>query len=354
DEWKFDLFVKEGWETMLGLIESAVISIDCEQFILDNDTIGNRFMELFESKARQGVRVRLLCDAAGSYNLLNSSRPAALSASGVQILFFNIINPWRINNYASWFFRNHKKMLIVDGTTATTGGVSIRDSMHAWRDSLVTIRNRAVGQMTRAFDSMWDASLRKKRDAFKNFPVVEENFSFLVNAPLPRQRFLYRRIIRKLRQAKRYIYLTTPYFVPDPRGLRVLRLAARRGIDVRLLIPRASDHPFVDRASASYFHLLLDSGVRIFRYSKGMMHTKTIVVDDEWATIGSLNYDNLSFLLNYEGNLTAASPKFAGELRDHFIKDLESALEVRFEDWSRRPLREKTVELLTWPLHGFL
>ena len=161
-------------------------------------------------------------------------------------------------------------------------------------------------------------------------------------------------MIDVIRNAKYSIYLTTPYFIPDLRLLRVLRLAAKRGVDVRLLVPEFADHFMITSARESYFSLLLKSGIRVYRYRGRMMHAKTAVVDGEWGTIGSFNLDNLSFLFNYEANVVSTDKQFVEAVQSHFFSDIQLAEELKYETWMKRPILQRIRELLTWPFHQIL
>lgn len=185
-------------------------------------------------------------------------------------------------------------------------------------------------------------------------PPTSSGFTYVTNAPLPGRRFLYHNFIDAMRGARKYIYLTTPYFVPDHRFARVLKLAAARGVDVRLILPHASDHPIVDYGSQSFFNSILSAGVRIFRYKNLMIHAKTAIIDDEWATVGSFNLDNLSFLYNFEGNIVSHNKAFALELKRHFQEDLQKTDELTEEEWKKRSITQKICEWLTWPVRKIL
>lgn len=364
-QWKFFLHSHDAWERMLEDCEHAQVSIDMEQYIFEHDAIGKRFMHLLEQKARAGVRVRLLCDAAGSYTLFNSVHVAHLLASGAELLFFNPIKPWRINNYSSWFFRDHRKVLVVDSHIGYIGGVGVHQRMHDWRDTQVRIEGPVVHELQYVFDQMWNRTKEGKFFRFSKpfFGTEPQNgkpqtftkyFYFLTNSPRFHQRFIYHSLIDAIRSARSHVYLTTPYFIPDLRLVRVLRLAARRGVDVRLIVPDASDHPIVDIATQSYFWIMLKAKVKIYLYRDHVLHAKTVVIDDDWASVGSANLDNLSLLLNYEANLVSTNRTFVRELKDHFLDDLQRSREVLLPEWKRRSWIRKLAEAITWPIHKFL
>jgi cardiolipin synthase len=334
--------------------EKAEKSIDCQMFIFADDKIGRRFIDLFIKKVSEGVRVRLLFDMVGSYPLYISGLPEDLQARGIEVRFFNPVSPWRIRNFTSNFFRMHNKLLVIDHYIVHTGGVNIREDLETWRDSNIRLVGDLGEDATFIFARMWRIVEQRKFLSFTKSLVYVKNFAFRTNAPHLRQRFIYNELIDVIRNAKKYVYLTTPYFVPDIRLLRVLRLAAKRGVDVRILLPLNSDHTVVDFASQSYFTLLIKAGVKIFRYDGSVLHAKTAVVDREWATLGSFNLDSQSLLFNYELNVVSNGHDFAFEMQEIFIKDIQSAEQVVAADWYKRPFSRKLIEAITWPIHKLL
>lgn len=353
-QWKFFLRSRDAWDRMLDDCRQAQVSIDMEQYIFEHDEIGKRFIHVLEAKAREGVRVRLLCDAAGSYNLFNSVHIKHLIASGIEVLFFNPIKPWRINNYSSWLFRDHRKVLVIDSRIGYIGGVGIHQRMGDWRDTQVRVEGPVVCELEYVFDQMWNRTREGKFFRFSRPQALTKYFYFLTNSPRFHQRFIYHSLIDAIRGARNHIYLTTPYFIPDLRLVRVLRLAARRGVDVRLIVPDASDHPIVDIATQSYFWIMLKAKVRVYLYHDHVLHAKTIVIDDEWASVGSANLDSLSLLFNYEANLVSTNRAFVRELKEHFMDDLQSSREMTLPVWKQRSRVRKFFEAVSWPIHKFL
>lgn len=351
--WQFYTITKDVVDAMYAACEKATSSIDLEVFIFENDEEGERFTELLVRKATEGVKVRLLCDTAGSYYFSISSMPRRLKKAGVQLRFFNDIQPWRITRIPLWLNRNHRKLLVIDRAIAFTGGANIGAFMREWRDTHARFEGPIVQELQAAYDHMWWLSGRDKFLRFKAPRQTSDGFMVLTNAPRIGQRFIHSSIIEAIRQAKKYIYLTTPYFVPDHRFLRVLRLAARRGVEVKVLVPSASDHPYVDFASNFYFRPALKSGVEIYRYQAGIIHAKTVVIDGVWSSMGSANIDNLSSLWNYELNVVSFDTKFAEELKYHFVTDLMQAHEVTLAEWDRRGWWKRMFEAICAPFGKF-
>ncbi len=353
--WKFFLKSSDAWEAMLADIAGAKICIDIEQYIVGVDATGDMFFELLKRKSKEGVAVRLLCDGAGSFGLLHSVAERELVKCGVKIKFFNSIKPWRIHNFSSWFLRDHRKLLLVDKKIGHTGGVGIEKRMENWRDTHARIEGDVVADMQSAYDKMWESTPRHKFFRFKKRVIPGADFSFSTNAPRFGGRFIYHDILRAIKSAKNYIYFTSPYFVPSLRLFASLIRATRRGVDVRLLLPASSDVKIADIAAGAYFLLAMKAGIKIYLYDNGRtLHAKTAVVDDSWGTVGSANMDNLSMLLNYEGNIVSTNKIFVGEIKAQFLDDLRSAKELSREEWTKRPFFRKVLEFITWPIHQIL
>lgn len=344
----------EAWRAMLGDIARATQSIDFEQYIFSPDNIGQQFIELLLQKKKAGVKVRLIADMAGSYALYNSFYPEFLRQAGIEVRFFNPIRPWRITNFTSNLFRDHRKILVVDNNVAHLGGVCIDNDMELWRDTDMRITGPIVAVIAQNFEEIWQGIKKGFYIKYKQPAAPISGYNLLINAPSIRQRYIYHNLISAIHSAKKYIYLTTPYFIPDIPFFRALRLAVKRGVEVRIIVPKIADHLFINHARESYFTLALRAGMKIYVYTPSMMHTKTAVVDDRWATAGSFNLDNLSFYFNHEANIASTDSDFVNEMKNQFFRDLESCHEIRYDEWIKRPLRKKFLELLTWPFHGVL
>ena len=351
--WHFYRFSKEAWDGMYETAAAAERSIDFEQFIfMAEEQAGARFADLFIKKAKEGVAVRLLCDMVGSYDFFASIRAEELRRAGVEIVFFNIIKPWRFLNPKAWLFRDHRKLMIVDSRVALIGGVGIADAFADWRDTHMRITGPLVAELMTGFEQMWRNAANEKFIRFKEPRQTHDGFTAVTNAPHWRQRFMNRTVLDAMRNAERCIFLATPYFVPDARFFRVLRLAARRGVDVRLIVPTETDHPIVDRASRYFFSKALQAGVRIFLYGD-MLHAKTVIIDNEWGAAGSSNIDNLSTSFNYELNVASVERKFVEDLGVHFIEDLARCRELSWAEWRGRSFFAKFLEFCSAPFGRF-
>ncbi len=354
--WKFYTSNTETWEAMLNACKEAKESIDLEQYIFVADEIGNKFIEICKEKAKSGVKVRLLWDAAGSFSFFGSSLAEDIRKSGVEITFFKTLFPGitSMPNYRSWYFRNHRRSLIIDNKIAFTGSACIYNKTKNWRDTTVRIEGPVINDMKKAWNNMWDRAHGKKIKKTHYSERSDHEFEYITNAPMPRNHHLYHHIIEAIRNSSKYIYITTPYFVPTHRLSRVLRLAAHRGVDVKIIIPERSDYPIVDLGARTFFYNLLKSGVKIYLYKEGVIHNKTIIIDGVWSSIGTLNMDNVSLLYNFEANIVTSNSKFAEELASHFVHDMYNSKEITFADWNNRYFVEKIASFFVKFFRSFL
>ncbi len=362
---KFYLHGQETWGAMLSACASARESIDIEQYIFADDEVGKQFIDVLRERAWAGVKIRILCDTVGSWSLYTSKLPALMEQDRIQIRFVNIVSPWRINNFFSWFFRDHRKIMIIDKKIGFTGGIGIMNMMHSWRDTNVEVRGSIVHEMIFTFNEMW--AQVANRDIISRIQKARNyarGFRFITSAPYLKKRFLYHSIVDALRSARSYAYITTPYFIPDRRLARVLRLAVKRGVDVKILLPGFPEYPdnqftkksqaLVTYGSHSFYEPMLRTGVKIFEYQPSFLHSKTIVIDDEWSTVGSFNLDSLSFFYNYEANIVSTDQESANAVKGHFLEDLKNSKEIKMEEWIERPLSEKIREFLVLPIRRLL
>ncbi len=354
-KWRLYTENQEAWLDMLADCARAKESIVLEQFIFVNDEFGQKLLNICASRAAEGVKVRFLWDAAGSFTFWGSNIAEDLKKKGIELTFWKTLIPsyFKVPNFRSWYFRNHRRTLVIDDQIGYTGSLCIDQRFKNWRDTNVRLEGSIVRQMKNAFERMWARAIGGRKIPPKRTSLRAE-FQYLTNYPAPGRRYVYSSLLDAVRRAKDRIFITTPYFVPTHRLTRTLTAAAERGVEVRLIIPEKSDHPTVDLGARSFFKKLLTSGVRIFLYSGNMIHNKAAIVDDTWATIGSMNLDSASLLYNFEANIVTTNDKFAEELVEHFKKDLEESKEVSLTEWQNRFFLEKIPEILIRLVRKFL
>lgn len=318
-------------------------------YIIQPDEVGRSLRDALVGSARRGVTVRVACDAVGSSRLPWSFWKPLLDAGG-QVAYFRPIARLlaRLPRRERFDFRNHRKVVVVDGRSGFTGGINVgREYLGLdhrtgfWRDTHLRIDGPAVLALQKAFAADWLEAAGELLDDARYFPAPaadpggSSTVQIVDSGPdreYPPISFV---LVQAMALARRRLWITTPYFVPDAPVEQALMAAALRGVDVRLLVPCRSDAPIVTYAAETYYPDLLQAGVRVFRYERGFVHAKTMVVDDWAATVGSANLDMRSFHLNYEINAFVYDRSFADSLAAQFLEDLEHAEELP-SDYDRR------------------
>lgn len=338
------------YREMLEAIVQAVDHIHVQFYIIQPDAIGVALRDELTAKAAAGVEVRVLCDAVGSY-ALPSSFWEPLRKAGGKAAFFGAFAKFlpRMRRRDRADFRNHRKIVVVDGKLGFTGGINVGreylgldPSVGAWRDTHVRIEGPAVLCLQQAFLHDWLMTTEEELEAVRYFPEIPALGECLVQVidSGPDQNWpsmeLYH--AQAIAMARERVWITNPYFVPSQPILAALTVAALRGVDVRLLLPKKSDMWIVTLASHSHYAELLNAKVRIFEYARGFVHAKTMVVDEWLGTVGSANMDMRSFTLNFELNAFFFSSSLCRDLASQFLHDLEAAFEVSAEQERQRGL----------------
>jgi cardiolipin synthase len=332
------------YEAMLEEIEGAEHDVFLGTFIWKGDEVGRRFVEVLTKKAREGVRVCVIFDG-----LANVVVPPAFKRFPKEIHTLHFRPLWGPVNLADPrnIFRYHRHLLSVDGRVAFLGGYNI-GSLYAagWRDTHVRIRGIGAREVENDFVDFWNAHRppdlpelhREGGRGWNPATIFHRNDPYMRIFPI---RAMY---LEAIDRANDHVYLTHAYFVPDRAMRAALIDAARRGVDVQVLVPEHSNHVTADWLARRHFHQLLRAGVRIFRYRHIMIHSKTATVDGVWSTVGTANIDRYSLLGNYEINLEVYSRRFATQMEKMFELDKTNASELTLEEWERRPLPAKVVE----------
>lgn len=330
-----------------GLIEQAVAeatdSIHLEYYIWQPDKSGTQLRDLLIQRAKEGVTVRFLYDGIGSLRL-GKSFLKPMRAAGIHVSTFH--PGWQ------WFrwslnLRNHRKIVIIDGQTAFTGGMNIGDEylgkdpeMGFWRDTHLRLRGPAVLQLQHVFAEDWYYATEEELTDPKYFPPPEEAgrvvAQTLIGEPTGDIEVFHQLMFSAINEAEKKLTMATSYFVPTPSLASALESAAYRGVRVRLLLPKRSAHMATVWAAHSYFDSLLRAGVHIYEYEKGMLHSKTMTIDDEWSLIGTPNFDSRSLLLNFEVGVVTYDTKLAQQLENDFEEDFRFARRIRLEEWQQR------------------
>ncbi len=330
------------YSDLLADLESAQHHIHFQFFKFEDDEMGRKAEEILVRKAQEGVEVRLQID-----DLANLSRRRffrRMAKKGVQVRPF-----FRVQLFLSsdTNYRNHRKNVVIDGRVGYTGGMNIAKRYAigirngVWRDTHIRVEGPVVAEMQTAFLVDWKFSTKQLLDDPVYFPQVPPAGNLLMqvatSGPLGEFRVIMQAILRVFSESRKYVYVQTPYFIPNEPLGAALRNCALAGVDVRLIIPRRDDVNIITTlASRSYIKDLLAAGVKVYFYDKGFMHAKTVVADDNVCSIGSTNLDIRSFEQDFEINAFIYDRKMAKQMRDQFLLDLESCTQVDPERWARR------------------
>lgn len=339
--WRFFHRPHETWEAMYYDCREARESIEFEQYILENDAVGRRFMELFIEKAKEGLKIFLICDTFGSALLYRSSLVKRLRRHGGRLHFYNAISTWMIIMPWRWFPRTHTKTLLIDSSIAYTGGVCMAERMRHWRDTHVRVTGPVIAQIRQAFDDIENRILRKKSKGISHVPK-DSHFLYYLNLPKQKRHAIYKEMSKAVADARQYIYITSAFFIPDHHFLDLLKQAHARGVDVKVLVPEHSDVFLADWVCLSYTPRFLDAGLRIFHYRETVLHSKTAIIDDKWGTVGSTNFDVISFFHNREANIVITDKEALADLKQQFFTDLHCSTELTWEGWGHVPLWKKS------------
>jgi cardiolipin synthase A/B len=343
-----------AYDAMLEAIRGATHHIHMQFFIIRADQSGDLFMAALAERARAGVEIRFLYDAVGSWRLSSRSLRGLRAAGGKAIPFLPFLNPLR--RRAQINLRNHRKVLIVDGRIGFTGGLNLGDEylgkdpfFGPWRDDFVRVEGPAVRGLQRVFTEDWDfAADEDPLEGDSYFPKSEDKGTARVqvawSGPDQDIRTIREVYFAAIMRARKRVWLATPYFVPDAGLHDALCLAARSGRDVRVLCPFRPDKWIPHLASRYNWDHLLAAGAKVYQYTAGFLHTKRLMIDDVWSSIGTANFDNRSLLLNFEVTCLIESVEVQAGLERAFLRDLESSIRLEMETFRRRPFVAKMAE----------
>jgi len=341
------------FDAVFNAIRNAKEHIHIEFFIFDDDKISNQLREILIQKAQEGVRVRMIYDYWGSFDLskryLKSLRDAGVYVCSFLPFRFRFqFSSSRIN------YRNHRKLVIVDGKIGFTGGLNIADryiygnTLGKWRDTFVSFEGAAVHGLQLLFLVDWYFVDRKLITDEKYFPtpeVFDTNLVQIVSSgPDSDWEAIMQGIASAIMSATRYIYIQSPYFMPNEVIASCIQMASLSGVEVRLMIPFRSDSRLSDASTFSFLGQALEAGVRVYHYKNGFLHSKAIVIDDSISIVGSCNLDERSFVHNFEANAFIYETKTALKLKDLFVNDMANCVEFTLEAWVNRKRRQKLKE----------
>ncbi|MBW7457836.1 cardiolipin synthase [Paenibacillus sepulcri] len=351
-----------AYEAIMAAIEQASHHIHVEFYTIRDDGIGRRLKEILIRKARQGVEVRIIYDGVGSLEL-GGRYLQELEQAGVETRCF--LTPRLAFFEKRMNYRNHRKIVVVDGLTGFFGGINIGDEylgsnlrLGFWRDTHMQIRGDAVYFLQDVFMRDWWFTSRQRLADSAYLPEHNckgtEQVQIVSSGPDSSEDAILECVFAAVSVAKTRIYITTPYFIPDHSVLMGLRTAALSGVDVRIIIPGVSDSKLVLFASLSYVSEMLAAGVRIYRYKKGFIHAKVLIVDDFMASVGSANMDMRSFFSNFELNGLLFDEKIIKRLESDYMTDMKDSEEIHLSNFQQRSMWRKGSEVVARMLSPLL
>ncbi len=343
---------EDKFNALLDDLKNARHHIHLQYYIFEDDKIGNKIKETLITKAREGVEIRILYDDVGSWNtpklFFEEMKKEKIETHPFLKVVFPIFTS-KVN------YRNHRKTVIIDGEKGFMGGMNIADryiegnDLGPWRDTHFKITGSGVYGLQASFLLDWHAITGRLIRGPKYYPKVktEINMSMQIvtSGPTDQWRTLMQAFIFCISNAKNYIYIQTPYFLPTESLSQALHMAALGGVDVRLMIPEKSDTRSAHMATLSYIDKMLRSGVKIYYYNKGFLHSKLLLIDNVLTCFGSSNFDFRSFEHNFEINAFVYHENFALKMKEVFMNDLHNDCEeVLYEAWKKRPITDRLKE----------
>lgn len=346
---------EEKFNSLINDIRGAKEFIHIEYYIFRMDNLGKTLIDELSKKVKEGVEVRFVVDAMGSKSIRNKDIKYIRSLGIKFHIFFPGILPYvniRLN------FRNHRKIVVIDGEVGYVGGFNVGDEyvnkgdqFDYWRDTHIRIKGKAVNELNKRFILDWDyASEGELKNYDKYFKLQEDSgnigIQIVSSGPDHKEEYIKNAYMKIINNAKESVYIQTPYLVPDEPMKEALKIAALSGIDVRIMVPDKPDHFFMKWILSANMGDLMEWGVKFYTYQKGFIHSKTIVSDGKVCSIGTANLDIRSFQLNFEINAIIYDDKFSKEQEDIFIKDIEDCKLVTMEEYENRSRALKIKEAL--------
>ncbi len=353
---KVDIFVdgNEKFERLIKDIENAKDHIHLEYFIIKDSDIGQKIKNLLIKKSKENVKIKILYDDVGCWRFwFHREFFNEMKSHGIEIVPFLPTKFPIIGGKLN--YRNHRKIVVIDGRVGYTGGINIGDEYMGkdkkfgyWRDTHIRIEGTSVYMLQMTFLIDWYYNTKEVLLNTNYFPRLN-NFGnsmiqVVASGPDSDWEAIHYAYFLAICQAKKSIYIETPYFIPDESILRALKSAALSGVDVRIIFPKIADHKIVNIASYSYFDDILKSGGRVYLYEKGFIHSKVIIIDNSIASTGSANMDLRSFMLNFEINAFIYDRKVIDLMKEDFFEDMKNSKEINKDEFKNRSIVQKSKE----------
>jgi len=348
---RLDLLIdgEATFDSILSAVAGAERCIYLQFYIMREDTLGLRLLEALAARAAEGIEVCFLLDSLGCFSM-GTQVMGKWRQRGIQMVTFCAVSGWRDRWRLN--FRNHRKIVVVDGQIGFVGGHNVGDEYLGhdakygrWRDTHVRVDGPTALQLQMVFLADWFFATGEKLEApweARPQPSPEKQFALvLASGPADEYERCTFFFLSVIAMAKKRLWIASPYFVPDEAVIQALQLAAIRGVEIRILVPLKADELLVWLASLALLTELIHPKIHIHRYSGGFLHQKVLVVDDDFAAVGSANFDNRSFRLNFEVTLAVSGEDFAGQVAAMLERDFQESEEVGHDDYACRPLHIK-------------
>lgn len=339
------------YQELFRRIAKAKHHIHLEFYIFENDAVGRLLRDLLIDKAREGVSVRLLYDDVGCWDV-NSMFYDEMLCEGIEVRSFLKVRFPQFTSKVN--YRNHRKLAIIDGKVGFIGGMNIAlrylkgVPWGVWRDTHICLKGKAVYGIQTAFLTDWfavDRTLLTSAQYFPKMDSVGTSVAQIVTSdPVGEWHDIMLGLVKAISCAQRYIYVETPYFLPTEQVMAAFQTAALSGVDVRLMIPKKADAFITHKGTMSYLDELMKSGVKVYFYRAGFLHSKLWVADDEWASVGSTNLDFRSFEHNFEANAFFYDEKTVCAMKEIFLEDMKKCMTLSQKIWDKRSFKNKIVE----------
>lgn len=346
------------FEQLINDLKKAEKYILIEYFIISKGEMWDKIFEILREKSKQGVKIYIITDHMGSLFRLPLDYKENFNLDNIKTKIFNPIVPFFSIHQNH---RDHRKITVVDGRVAYTGGINIGDEyinkthkLGHWKDFGVKVTGKAVNNFVIMFLKMWNSDLKENHLKYENFIEEEPNYpnddnGFILpfsDSPINKKNPAENTYINMINNAKKSIYITTPYLILDNEMITSLTNAAYSGIDVRIIIPHIPDKRIVFALSRSFYDKLLKSGVKIYEYSSGFIHGKACIVDSEVAVVGSINFDFRSLYLHYECGVWLYNTGTEKKIQEDFLLTQEKSIQIKYENWKKRSIFKKIIEAI--------
>lgn len=353
---KVDVFIdgNEKFKKLLEDIDNAKEHIHLEYFIIKDSEIGEKLKRLLIKKSKENIKIKIIYDDVGCWRFwFHRKFFNEMKSYGIEIIPFLPTKFPIIGGKLN--YRNHRKIAVIDGKIGYTGGINIGDEYMGknkkfgyWRDTHIRIEGTSVYMLQMTFLIDWYYNTKEVLLDKSYFPKLyncgNSMIQVVASGPDSDWEAIHYAYFLGICQAKRNIYIETPYFIPDESILRALKSAALSGVDVRIIFPKIADHKIVNAASYSYFDDILKSGGRVYLYNKGFIHSKVIIIDDAIASTGSANMDLRSFMLNFEINAFIYDEDVINLMKDDFFEDMKNSEEIDKDEFKNRSIIKKSKE----------